>query len=249
MYDSTAKIAYICILLSIVFPVLSLAKRTPAEWAALASDDDVWKGIENDWKAGDSAPELESDEDLLRKEMDKRKQNSEIDINTLEGKDPRAAMAAMAQPHNSGPTIIFITMPDECLIEDDWCREEGGNIWQKDDTERMGWQWKEQLSLGGVDVTPYAIEADQLLLTLQRGWRGDQLKDFLLDQPQVVQIRWNDVDYPNSNYKGKPKKNKKESKKKKSKVKRKKKKNRKRKSKKTKQAKVVSGHSPSHSEF
>jgi hypothetical protein len=135
--------------------------------------------------------------------MESRK-DAPLDFSSIKGNDPGAYLDAMGK-HMSGPTILFITFPDYCLDEDDWCHEEGGNEWQKDDTERMGWQWKEKLALGGVEVTPYAIERDQLLFSMQRGWRGQQLKDFVLSQPQVVRVRWNDRDTENPNYKGKPK--------------------------------------------
>lgn len=45
---------------------------------------------------------------------------------------------------------------------------------------------------GGLDVTIYEIEAgEKLLVGLQRGVQVDDLRRFLLAQPQVREIEWN----------------------------------------------------------
>merc|ERR1712005_94233 len=54
-----------------------------------------------------------------------------------------------------------------------------GSKLTKEATEETGAMWRELLFLGGVEVTPYAIEYDTLLMTVQRGWNGDELRDFL----------------------------------------------------------------------
>ena len=42
----------------------------------------------------------------------------------------------------------------------------------------------------GVEVTPYAVEYDTLLMTVQRGWNGDELRDFLLSKEEVIEVEW-----------------------------------------------------------
>ena len=55
--------------------------------------------------------------------------------------------------------------------------------------------WKELLFTGGVECTPYDIEWDTILMTLQRGWNGFQMRDFLLSRDEVLKVTWDSKDY------------------------------------------------------
>merc|ERR1711991_763677 len=87
----------------------------------------------------------------------------------------------------SGPTMVFAklnhTLPD------------GKTKLTKELCEETGAKWRELLYLGGVEVTPYAIEFDTLLMTVQRGWNGAQLKEFLLSREEVVEVEWDQIKY------------------------------------------------------
>ena len=42
-----------------------------------------------------------------------------------------------------------------------------GSPWTRSDTIELGIRWKEQLWLGGIEVTPYDVESHVILLTLK----------------------------------------------------------------------------------
>lgn len=48
---------------------------------------------------------------------------------------------------------------------------------------------------GGVNATCYDIEPNIILCTLMRGWFAPQMKEFMLRQPGVVEVEWNQVKY------------------------------------------------------
>ena len=62
------------------------------------------------------------------------------------------------------------------------------------------------LSTGGVFVTGYDIATNKILLTLQRGWFGQEVKEFLLSQPEVKEVEWDSVKYRPGKKAGRPKK-------------------------------------------
>lgn len=51
------------------------------------------------------------------------------------------------------------------------------------------------LSTGGVFITCYDVGESRMLVTLQRGWHGSDLKQFLLEQPEVDVVEWDSVKY------------------------------------------------------
>lgn len=50
----------------------------------------------------------------------------------------------------------------------------------------------QQLDIGGIEATCYALDG-RILATLQKGWNGFELKDFLLTRDIVVEVEWNKV--------------------------------------------------------
>ena len=51
------------------------------------------------------------------------------------------------------------------------------------------------LLTGGVQSTCYDIESDVVLCTLMRGWQGEATKQFMLQQPEVEVVGWDQVKY------------------------------------------------------
>ena len=47
------------------------------------------------------------------------------------------------------------------------------------------------LFTGGVDAACYDIGDGKILVTVQHGWRGQDVKEFLLQRPEVTEIEWN----------------------------------------------------------
>ena len=49
--------------------------------------------------------------------------------------------------------------------------------------------------MGGVKVSFYNIEADKLMCSLQKGWEGQSVRDFLLEQPETSKVTWDSQEY------------------------------------------------------
>ena len=133
-------------------------------------------------KPGDSEEELKTEDQYEYERIEERK--ARPIPKAPNGEDPSQWMAHAAA--FSGPTMVFCKL--NSTLED-------GSKRTKDDTDLTGARWKELLLMGGVEATPYSIEYDTVLLTLQRGWNGAQLRDFCLEQPEVVKASWDQIDY------------------------------------------------------
>ena len=162
-----------------------LRPRTPAEWAATGGDD-YWKVVEEDWEDGDAAADVLSEDQLEYQRIETRK-NAPADPDDFDMSDPSAWLAqGMA---TSGPTMMFARLRTNTLKG--IANGNVGGKWGKEDTQMKAGMWKELLFTGRVEVTAYDIEWDTVLMTLQRGWNAMQLKNFLLKQPEVWQVTWN----------------------------------------------------------
>jgi hypothetical protein len=159
--------------------------RTPAEWAAQASSDDYWTSVENEWEAGDDVADVLSEDQQEYQRIEARK-NAPVDPSDFDMSDPSAWISTSQA--SAGPTMMFAKLRTPTLK----AIAEGnvGGVWAKEDTQMKASMWKELLFTGGVEVTCYDIEWDTVLVTLQRGWNGLQLKEFLLKQPETWQVTW-----------------------------------------------------------
>ena len=54
------------------------------------------------------------------------------------------------------------------------------------------------LHTAGIEVTCYDVDTRRMLITLQSGWRGFDVKDFLLGQTVVDEVEWDAVKYDRS---------------------------------------------------
>ena len=48
---------------------------------------------------------------------------------------------------------------------------------------------------GGIKASVYNIEARKVLVTVQRGWEGNDVKEFLLEQPETEFVTFNSQQY------------------------------------------------------
>lgn len=162
-----------------------LRVRTPSEWTATGGDD-YWKVVEEDWEDGDAVADVLSEDQLEYQRIEARK-NAPSDPDEFDMSDPSAWLAqGMAA---SGPTMMFARLRTNTLKG--IANGNADGKWGKEDTQMKAGMWKELLFTGGVEVTAYDIEWDTVLMTLQRGWNAMQLKNFLLKQPEVWQVTWN----------------------------------------------------------
>jgi len=185
-------------------------RKTGKDWSKLTEAD--WEALDDEWESGDNAEELETEDMVQIKRMEEEKEkimSGALDPDTMDLSNPHAFAAEHNNP--GGPTMMFATMrplkPD-------------GSSWTKQDTVETGSKWRELAATGGLDVTSYEIADDKLLITLQRGWEGKSLKKFILQQPETLELEWDQKTYfPGVDYPEKPKKSKKKSKAKKNKKK------------------------------
>ena len=127
-----------------------------------------WDAIEVQLEAGDAAEELRSEDAEAIADMARR----------------RAASAAggLHAAAQSGPTMLFATL-------------RAGAAERSGGAPALADAWSELLHSGGIGVSVYDVAPDRLLVALQRGWRGDEAKQFLLAQPEVERVEWDGHDY------------------------------------------------------
>ncbi len=67
--------------------------------------------------------------------------------------------------------------------------------WTKEETADLSEYWREMLSTDGSYALCYDVGENKLLVSIQRGWHAPSVKQFLLEQPQVVEVEWDSVKY------------------------------------------------------
>jgi hypothetical protein len=147
-------------------------KKKSKDWSKI----DLEK-VEEEWKQGDSEDELITGDELLFREMEKRKEQS-IDVD-----GPLDPEVIRHQQSSSGPAMMFIELELKA----------GG--YGETELVDLGGVWKDLLFSGGVDAKFYNIEENRMLVSLQKGWDAKNVKDFLLEQDQVVKVTWDSIDY------------------------------------------------------
>ena len=157
--------------------------------------------IEMEWEKGDEEPELLT-EDALHFERVKKKRDeldSEDMSELIENPEKAVHRNSMA-----GPTMMFAKLDVE------------KSGLKRDDVEDISKIWQDKLFYGRIHVTNYVIEDDTILVTLQHGWEGHELRDFLLEQEHVKSVTWDSKEYTRkkTNKRRRKKKSKKKNKKK-----------------------------------
>ena len=128
-------------------------------------EDEAWHEDTHEWK---------------RKMNEKNKKPFKIeDIETMGRED----LVAMSQHNNNGGVMAMT-----------FAQLKPGVCSERECTEKLAIKWTDQLVLGGVQIKPYAVEDDQILLTQEDG-NMLQLKNFVLAQPEVEKWTWNSKDY------------------------------------------------------
>jgi Chaperone for wingless signalling and trafficking of LDL receptor len=85
----------------------------------------------------------------------------------------------------AGPTMIFVTVTKTL----------NGKPWTKDDFELLSYKWRELMFSMGVEAQVYQMAEDTVLVAFHSGWRGFDVKEFLLKQEHVVEIEWDSQKY------------------------------------------------------
>ncbi len=85
------------------------------------------------------------------------------------------------QQSNSGPAIIFV--------------EINKTLWSTEaELSKLAGIWQGLLATGGIQASAYNVDG-KLIVSLQKGWEGMKVKDFLLERDEVVKVTWDQHDY------------------------------------------------------
>lgn len=161
-----------------------------------------------DWDAAERALEEGDDPELLASEdaakiasMEKRKAAGLVmPDGNVKLKDPTEWVRHTAAM--TGPTMQFVTLRDSAAPGGTGGESGSGSgaplPWAKQSKavlEALTTRWKELLHTAGIEAACYDIGEGRVLVSLQEGWRGYDLRDFLLAQPEVQEIEWDSVKY------------------------------------------------------
>lgn len=159
-----------------------------------------WRGVdlkkaEEALESGDMPDLVMDDHDLFSKEMDDRRKGikkNKLDPNT-QLKDPMEHMKHSQAM--SGATMIFATLKP---------RDPNGKRWR---LSKVSYQWQELLKTAMLDAKVFDItdkkedpesndtEPQRLLISAMMGWKGYEIRDFFLSQPEIAELEWDQVKY------------------------------------------------------
>ena len=134
--------------------------------------------VEGRMRVGDVGDVVDDEEDEDWEAWGKfkeKKPSPGVDIEELtSGKVDMAEV--MANQNRQGPLMVFVH-----LFRD--------KVKSQQETTDMAAKWKEMLMVGGLSTSPYPIQADTVLITIEKGGKDFlQLKEFLLEQDLVEEI-------------------------------------------------------------
>jgi hypothetical protein len=147
-------------------------RKTNRDWASMSDKD--WEKIEEEWETPEEKEEYEY----------KPPQKKGIDIEKLQKAKGKKLQSMIAESQQSaGPTMMFATLDYEGCCN-------------KKQTEEIGTRWAGLLRGGGMDITTYVIEDDQVLFSSQTGLHAHEIRDYVTQQPECVAIDWNQQRHP-----------------------------------------------------
>ena len=121
-----------------------------------------WDAVERELEVGDDPALAVSEDALAIADMERRRALA-----------PEPGVAAAHAAAQAGPTMLFAGLRADA----------GGG-------DALANAWMELLHTAGIDVAVYDVAPRRLLVALQRGWRGAEVRDFLLAQPEVADVEW-----------------------------------------------------------
>jgi len=79
-----------------------------------------------------------------------------------------------------------------------------GAPWTEEAETEIAGQYTALLQSGGLKVSVYRIDPRRLLVTMQTGWYGEDVIEFLTAQPAVMKATWDSIDYENPDVEQEP---------------------------------------------
>ena len=160
-------------------PLLALVLLLVVRGAAGAKKSKDWSKVdfdkvEGEWRYGDEEEELITDDEMLFREMEARKEKG-IDISDMMDADTVKHQQSM-----TGPAMMFIELVPK----------PNGGEYAEEELYNISGIWKDLLYTGGLNVNFYNIEESKLLCSMQKGWDGKAVREFLLSRPEVKKVTW-----------------------------------------------------------
>ncbi|GMH80671.1 hypothetical protein TL16_g08644 [Triparma laevis f. inornata] len=172
-----------------------MSLSTPNDWSAVD-----WNKLEEDWSDGDDPELLKNEDEALQAEMEKKKAELEEEgapnMRRLARMDPQQAKQAVANAdagNQGGPTMMFVDLKSN-MGQSGVNTDGSDRTWFEEDLNFISQQWKDLLKTAGFDATLYNIEGDRLLVSVQKGWHGMDIRNFFLTRPEVTMLTWNGVE-------------------------------------------------------
>ena len=181
MWQASVRICVRRTSLLILLPLLCSTFLRPVVGARKSKDWNKvdFDKIEGEWRYGDEEEELITDDEILFRQMEERREKG-VDIT-----DDMDIEAIRHQQSMAGPAMMFIELAPK----------ENGGEYVEEELYNLTGIWKDLLYTGGYSVNFYNIEDQKILCSMQKGWQGGPVRDFLLDQPQVTKVTWDQHNY------------------------------------------------------
>mmetsp|Transcript_45542 Transcript_45542/g.143038 ORF Transcript_45542/g.143038 Transcript_45542/m.143038 type:complete len:202 (+) Transcript_45542:23-628(+) len=99
--------------------------------------------------------------------------------------DPKNPMEYMQASKKGKPAMMFATL--------DKIKDPKTGEWRERDkaeTEELAFRHKSLMQSGHLEATPYVIDPNKILWTVQDGSKGYEVKKFLMEQPEVEEFEW-----------------------------------------------------------
>jgi len=134
-----------------------------------------WNAMERDLEAGDDPELLVAEDTLLIREMERRRAAALQPPDGGSGGNEADWMRHTAA--HGGPTMLFAELQPT-------------QPWSSAQLAALADEWTELLHTAGITASVYEVAEARLLVTLQTGWRGYDVRAFLLAQPAVASVSW-----------------------------------------------------------
>ncbi|GMH74915.1 hypothetical protein TrST_g674 [Triparma strigata] len=197
-----AAVTLLCIILLVqCASCAKIIRKGSKDWSAVD-----WNKLEEDWSEGDEEELLKNEDEVLQAEMEKKKKELEEagapDVRRLARMDPQQAKQAVANAeagNQGGPTMMFVDLHPN-MGQSGINSDSSDRTWFESDLNFISQQWKDLLKTAGFDATLYNIEGDRLLVSVQKGWHGMDIRNFFLTRPEVNMLTWNGVETMSQDY-------------------------------------------------
>ena len=167
-------------------------KRASKDWSKVDLD-----AVGREWESGDEADELKTESQVYEEMIERRRAASEdggwMDPAQITKLDPKKLTDQMAhQQSDTGAAMLFVTLTDKQMTG-----ANKGDAWSEKAEQQFAGILTALLKTGGLNVQAYRIGERKLLLSTMTGWYGRDVVDFLTEQPSVMKVTWDSVDYLN----------------------------------------------------